>query len=320
MGDSNKQQRHIYGKIPIIDYAWLLLLALVWGSSFLFIKIAVVEVPPMTLSASRLLIGALLLGLIAYAGGHRLPKGRRIWGLMLLVAIFGTAMPFFLIAYGQQAIDSGVAAILMTLTPLVTVILAHYFTDDEKWNLYKLIGIAVGFSGVVVLIGIHKLFAIAQTGFDKILIAQLAVLLGAFGYALASLFNRTLSRLTDYNGAPLSFRGIAAGTLLISTLIMLPIALIYDRPFENFVWQDQNLLAWGAVLYLGIGPTAIAHLIMLRVLRAQGASFLSNVNFLVPVIGVGYGVVFLSETPSVNALFGLGMVLSGIYITTRLKK
>ena len=277
------------------DYSLLIALAAIWGGSFMLIKVAVVEIPPVSLTAGRLAIAAVVLTLFTYISARHLPRGLKTWGLILAVAIIGNALPFTLIGWGEEQVDSGLAAIVMGVNPLVTLGLAHLFTRDEKVGPRKLIGIALGLVGVVVLIGPQKLLLLG----DETL-RYLAFAAAASCYASASLINKKLSGQ--------SFRGVSAGVMLVSTAIMVPASLLIDQPWTLEISAQTG----GALILLGLFPTALANLMLLAIIRRQGASFFSQINYLVPLFGVGYGVTLLGEALPVEAFAALGLILSGI--------
>lgn len=172
------------------DLALLLLLALTWGSSFLFIKQAVETLPPLSLAVGRIAVGAAILVVIACVKGQAVPRGRALWGRMVFLGIIGNSLPFFLIAWGEQYTPSNLAAILMATIPSFVIVLAHFFTDDEPLTLGKGLGALLGFAGVLVLIGIDAL-----QGLGDVVIGQIAILAGAFSYSLYGIHARRLPQL-----------------------------------------------------------------------------------------------------------------------------
>lgn len=280
------------------DYALLLLLSAIWGSSFLFIKLAVATAPAASSTAVRIAVAALLMIVIARAAGQSMPRGTRVWGLICLAGIFGNALPFTLISWGEEVIDSGLTAILMAVMPLSTVLLAHVLTADEKLNLPKGAGIVFGIAGLVVLIGPQKLM---QLGEDTL--RQLAVAAAAACYGLHAIITRSLVGLPR--------RALIAAILSVSFLMQLPFALILDKPWT----LEPSAMSLGAMVVLGILHTALATLLMFAVVGRQGASFFSQINFLVPLFGVLWGVLVLSEVPPPNAYIALGLILIGIAIS-----
>ena len=278
-------------------YALLIALALVWGGSFMFIKIGVATIPPVTLTALRLVVAAVVLIIAARMAGQSLPRGKALWGSIALVALFGNVLPFSLIGWGEEVIDSGLAAILMAGMPLFTLVCAHLVTDDEKMNRRKLIGVLCGLAGLVVLIGPAKL---SQLGDDAV--RQLAVAGASLCYAINALFIRRIK------GVPAN--ALAAAVMIVSIPLIIPMALLIEQPWQ-LLPSGASLMA---AVVLGLFHTALATLMMLALIRRQGATFFSQINFIVPLAGVAYGVVFLAERPQPSAYIALGLILLGIYI------
>lgn len=283
-------------KPGIIDYSMLIVLAAVWGGSFMFIKIAVETIPAATLTLGRLAIAAAILYLIARIIGEKFPTGWCIWGLITICAITGNALPFTLISWGEVKVDSGVAAILMAVMPLTTILLAHIFTD-EKLNLAKGLGVIFGILGLVVLIGIDK---VSLMGGETI--RQLAIALAAASYGLNAIVTKFLLHLPK--------RSLIAAIMIVSTILMLPVSMIWDHPWT--ITPDKNAIY--SMIILGIAQTAAATLLMFVIVERQGASFFSQINFLVPIFGVIWGILLLKEQITNNAYISLMLIMIGIVI------
>ena len=280
------------------DYLGLFLLAMIWGSSFMFTKVAVQTIPPVTLTATRLVFAAVTLFAVAIYYGQSLPDSAGAWGWIVLAALFGNAIPFTLISWGQQVVDAGLAAILMGGMPLITIVLAHLLTHDEKITGAKLFGVAFGIVGLVLLIGPDKLLTL---GGDSL--RQLAIVLAASCYAVAALITRQITGLPRY--------GTIAAILLVSSTIMVPFALVHDSP-----WQlaPAGPALWSAVL-LGILHTGLATLLMFWIVTRRGASFFGQINFLIPMTGVAWGMIFLGERLSTLQLMAMGFILFGVLVS-----
>ena len=276
------------------DYALLTGLGMVFGSSFLFTNIAVQSIPPFTVVASRITLAALVILVTLRIKREPLPSGS-VWRWIFASALFGNAIPFSLISWGQQQVDAGLTAIFMAVMPLTTVVLAHFVTSDEKLNRWTFCGVWFGLIGVVVLMGWA---ALSQLGGQSM--SQLAILMGAMCYAVNALITRKLTGLKKW---PMS-----AGLLLAATVLTIPMALIVDKPWQ--IVPDASSI-W-AVVALAIGPTALATWLILVIIGRQGASFLSQINFIVPVFGVLFGVLFLHERLPANAWLALGIILFGV--------
>lgn len=283
----------------VFDYALLTGLAAIFGSSFLFTNIAVQSIPPFTVVAARITIAAIVLVFVLVLSGKRLPSGS-IWGWIFASALFGNAIPFSLISWGQQTVDAGLTAIFMAVMPLTTVLLAHVVTSDEKLNRWTLTGVLLGLVGVSVLMGWAALSQI-----DGESLSQLAILAGAMCYAVNALITRKLTHLSKW---PMS-----AGLLIAASVLTVPLALLVESP-----WQVQaSLSSVLAVLALAAGPTALATGLILVIIGRQGASFLSQINFMVPLFGVFFGTVFLHERLSSNAWVALVIILFGVALARR---
>lgn len=280
------------------DYALLVTLAAIWGGSFLFIKLAIDTIPAMTIAAGRIALAAAILYLAARMAGQRLPAWGIHWVYILGIAIFGNAVPFTLIGWGEEQIDSGLAAILMAIVPLCTLVMAHFFTADEKISLQKVIGLIIGFTGIILLIGPESLMTLGDEA-----VRQLAVALGAACYGVSSILAKKLSGLPR--------RAIAAAIMISSTAVILPASLIFDQPW---ILQPTGMAVF-SVIMLGLTSTALAQIILLKIVKEHGASFLSLNNYMVPVFGLIWGAVFLAERPDPESLAAFLLILAGIAVT-----
>lgn len=282
------------------DLVLLFALSAIWGASFVFIKVAVVTVPPFTVVAARLVIAAVLLAAYLYARGDRLPARLSAWQPMLVIGIAGNVLPFTLISWAEIRIDSGLTAILIGMMPLFTVLFAHRFTLDERLTRDKLMGIALGFAGLVVLVGPG---ALAGLGSD--IAAQVAALLAAVSYAGTAVYSVRYARL-----AP---EVTATGSIIAAALVILPLSLVFDRPWG----LAPPGSAVGAILALGVASTAVGALMFFALLASAGATFAALSNYLIPVNAMVGGVLFLGERPGANVFLGLALILGGIALVRR---
>lgn len=289
------------GRPGVIDYGLLALLASMWGASFLLIKIGVAEVAPFTLTAARLGCAAILLSLVLLARGLRLPSDGRAWTLAAIVATLGTALPFTLISWGQQHIASGVTAIIMGVMPLTTMLLAHVFVPDDKLTAPKVIGVAFGFAGVGALVGPAAISTLGDA-----LLGQLAIATAATCYGASAVVTRRMMHDTP----PIA---LATSVMLIAFAVMLPAALFIEGLPER--WPSPPVLA--AIGILGIFQTGIARLILFALVARQGPSFFSQINFIVPVVGVFWGAALLGERLDQSAWFALAAILAGLALARR---
>jgi len=280
------------------DYGLLVTLAMIWGGSFLLQKVAVGEVPPVTLTAARQVLGAVIFGAILLVSATRIRATRREHVLMFLSAIFGYALPFSLISTGLQKIDSGLAAILMGASPLVTIVLAHFVTDDEKLNANKLMAVGLGIAGLVVLF-----WPALMSGVTQNLSSQLIVFGGAICYAINSIITK---RLIHLNASMLM------GTIIFwSAVILLPAALLLETPPAHL---PGTAASWSIVL-LAIFPTVAAAFLTYALIARQGAGFFGQINLLVPLAGVFWGTLILAEKLPWNAWLALCVILGGIAVS-----
>lgn len=278
------------------DLLLLLLLATMWSSSFAAIKIGVADIPPTTFAAMRVGVGAVVLYAWLKISGLKLPRQPRLWGSFFLIGLFGNGLPFVMINWGEQQIASGLAAIIIATMPLAALILGRIFSD-EILNPRRAIGVAIGFAGVVVLIGPQEILHLGDNT-----LRQLAVAAAAVCYAISGILVRKLpvARPTEHG----------AGVLIASSAVLFPAALLADQPWTLSYPTDALL----AALYLGIFPTALAMLILIVVISSRGVTFLSLNNYLIPVLGVMWGFLFLAEPVTREILMALGLILAGIAV------
>ncbi len=279
---------------------WLLLGALVimWGSSFLFNKIAVAAMAPATVVAGRLVLAAAVLALVLVATRRTLAGGPRAWMFFVAIALVGNCVPFWLIAWGQQKIDSGLAGILMAVMPITTLVLAHFFVRGERLNGAKAAGFALGFLGVVVLIGPDAILELRGTG--TVLLYELAVLGAAVLYAV----NTIVARRRPEGDA----LAAAAAVMIVSSLIMVPTAWSGETPWPTTIGAKEAV----ALAFLGVASTAAATVVFFKLIALAGPTFVSLINYLIPVWAVLVGAIFLGESPEWAALGALALIFAGI--------
>lgn len=284
--------------------AWLLLflLGLTWGGSFLGVAKALTGFGPLTIAAARIGIAAVILTGIALASGTGLPPrstpaGRRIWRHCLGMGVFSNALPFALLSWGQERVSSGFAGITMAVVPLLVLPLAHVFVPGERMTRRKAAGFAIGFCGVVLLIG-----GGGGGGSEGVGLARLACIAASSSYAVGAIITRLAPP-----GPTLSF---SAAGLLVAAAISIPLAFAVEG------WPaSPPLPALAGVLYLGIFPTALATIALVYVVQSAGPSFMSLVNYQVPVWAVILGLVFLDEALPSQFLGALALILAGLAIS-----
>ena len=260
-------------------------------------KVAVADVPPTTIAFARIAIATAIIFAVMIAVGQTLMSVWGHWKMILAASLFGNAFPFTLISWGQARVDAGLTAILMAVMPLITILLAHYFTQDEKLNVFRVVGFCFGLLGVAVLIGFDKLATLGEE-----IIRQYAIMAAACCYAVNAILSKYIVALPR--------QATSAALLLLSALALLPFSIYFDQPWT----LEISAISWLMILLLGILPTAIGLLMVFAIVERQGAGFLSQINFLVPVFGVFWAIVFLSETLPSNAILALIIILAGVGI------
>lgn len=281
-----------------LEWALLLALSVLWGGSFFFTALAVRELPPLTVVALRVGLAALLLLAVNRLLGVALPRDCRVWAAFLGMGLLNNVVPFCLIVWGQTHLASGLAAILNATTPLATVVVAHLLTRDEKMTGNRLAGVLIGFLGVVLMLGPSLL-----DGLGTNLLAQLACLAAALSYACAGVYGRRFQRM----GVPPVTT--ATGQVTASTLLLLPVALVVDRPWTL---AAPSLTAWCAVLGIAALSTALAYVLYFRILATAGATNLLLVTFLIPVTAILLGAGVLGERLEAFELIGMALIAAGL--------
>ena len=287
-------------KMGIVEWGMLLLLSAMWGSSFLFMKVAVQTIPVFTVVLGRIGLAAVLLTVYVYARGLRLPTSLADWKQLAILGFLRAALPITLFVWAGSQIDSNLSGILNSTTPLFTVIVAHFFTKDERLNGARLVGILVSMAGVVYLMGFEAL-----QGLGSNIWGQVAVLGATCAYGFAGVYGRQSNRL------PVAVS--TAGFLLASTAMILPIALIVDQPWT----LRPEWVAVGSVVALAVFNTAVAFIIWLQLLLRAGANNTSQVTFIIPFVSILLGVVVLGEQVGWHTAIGFGLILLGLAVAQR---
>lgn len=281
----------------LFDYVLLFGLAALWGSSFVFIKWSVAEIPAATQTAYRLFVAVIAIWIVAAFLKAPMPKTRRVWFLIALSGFFGVTLPFYLIAWGQKVVEPGLTAIFMAIMPLITLVLAHVLTDDEKFTTRKVWGVMLGLVGVAVLVGPSVLGSLGAESLH-----QMAILAAAGCYAVNAVITKLVIDVPKMTLAVLN--------LTFGFLPLIPAALYFDGPFT----VDYGAWALMSVICLGLFHTAIAAFFFLAIISRQGATFFSQINLLVPLFGVFWAFLIFSERPAINAAIALILILSGIMV------
>ena len=278
------------------EWSLLLLLSTLWGGSFFFSKVALAELPPLTVTLLRVGLAAAALAPVIYLMGLALPRDVRVWRDLALMGLLNNVLPMGLIFWGQTHIASGLAAILNATTPIFTVVLAHLWTRDERLTPGRAIGVVTGFMGVIAMIGPD---ALGGLGTD--VLAQAAVLAAACSYACAGLFGRRFA------GRPPMVT--AAGQLACSSLWLLPVVAIVDVPLQL---PMPSLRIWLALAALALVSTAIAYVVYFRILATAGATNLLLVTFLIPVPALLLGIGILGEAIAARHFGGMALIGAGL--------
>jgi len=279
---------------------WLMLLALsgVWGASYFFGKVAVEDIGPLTVAFGRVVLAAVILYAVIRIRGIEIPKSRTDWQGFFVMGLLNSAIPYSLIFWGETRIDSGLAAILTATVPIFTVIVAHFWTVDEKMNPAKAAGIGLGMAGVVIIMG-RDLGAIGSGSG----LAKLAIIGATISYAFSGIYGRRLKGKT-----PLI---LAWGQMCAATVFLLPLVLFADRPWSSATWTADAVLS---VIALATLCTALAYMIFFRLLATVGATNTSLVTFLIPVSSLILGTLFLDEDLVLVQLLGMLLIIAGMAV------
>ena len=283
----------------LLDYLLLTLLALIWASAFFNIKIATYSYGPVTIAFLRVFFGAIPVLLLCYFKRIRIEAFSKDWYWFAMIGFINLVAPFFLIAYGVKSVQSNLAAILMSTTPLSSTVLAHFYTKNEKFNLIKTIGILIGFSGIVFLFSDNLL--IDENNF----ISALLILLGSTCYVIGGVLTLKISKKKNEN--------VTGSILIWATIILIPLVCFIEQPWELTPRLDSTI----SVIYLGLFSTGIAWLLRFRILVNNGLIFQSQVSYLIPIFGTILSYIFLKELITFKVLISLVAVCVGIYFVRK---
>lgn len=288
-----------------LNWAFLIFLGIIWGGSFMGAKLALTGFGPMTVAALRLVIATTILVSFAYIFRNGLPKwktatDRRIWLHILGMGLFTNAIPFTLLNWGQLRVSSGFAGISMAVVPLLILPLAHFLIAGDRMNRRKVLGFIVGFAGVAILVGPAKFMGTSGDPLESI--ARLACIGAACCYAIGSIITRLCP--------PVGLLSFSAAGLLVGTVGMVPVALY----FEGVPAMPNTQAALG-ILYLGLFPTALATIMLVYIINKAGPTFMSLVNYQVPIWAIVFGVIFLGEAMPASFVGALALILLGLSIS-----
>ena len=287
-------------KTPTLkDYILLSTLSLIWASAFFNIKIATYSYGPITIAFLRIFFGAIPVILLCVYQKIKIEAFSKDWKWFAAIGFLNLVVPFFLIAYGVQKVQSNLAAILMSSTPISATILAHMYTDKEKINIFKIIGILLGFSGILYLFSDNLLIT------KDNIFSALMILLGSTFYVIGGILTLKISHKKNEN--------VTASILIWGTIIIFPISIFFEQPWNLTPRLDSTL----SLIYLGIFPTGIAWLLRFMILKNNGLVFQSQVAYLIPIFGVILGYIFLQEIVTSKVIFALIAVVLGIYLVKK---
>ena len=283
----------------LLDYLLLILLALIWASAFFNIKIATYSFGPITIAFLRVFFGAIPVLLLCYYKKIKIEAFSKDWHWFAMIGFINLVAPFFLIAYGVQSVQSNLAAILMSTTPLSSTVLGHFYTKNEKFNFIKTIGILIGFSGILYLFSDNIL--INENNF----FSAILILLGSTCYVIGGVLTLKISKKKNEN--------VTGSILVWAVLILIPIVSIVEQPWNVSPRLDSTI----SVIYLGLVSTGIAWLLRFRILVNNGLIFQSQVSYLIPIFGTILSYIFLKELITFKVLISLIAVSVGIYFVRK---
>ena len=285
-----------------IDYLLLTILALIWSSAFFNIKIATYSYGPVTIAFLRIVFGAIpVIGLCLFKK-IKIEAFSKDWHWFALIGMVNLVIPFFLIAYGVQKVQSNLAAILMASTPLSATVLAHFFTDNEKINLIKLLGVLIGFSGIVFLFSDNIL--INENNF----LSALIIFFASTFYVIGGILTLKISNKKNEN--------VTASILIWGTIFLIPITAYTEQPWNLNPSIDSTI----SLIYLGVVATGLAWLLRFRILINNGLVFQAQVAYLIPIFGIILGYIFLNELITPKVVVAVVAIIVGIYFVKKSNK
>jgi len=283
----------------LIDYTLLVILALIWASAFFNIKIATESFGPITIAFLRVFFGSIPVLLLCFYKKIKIEAFSKDWYWFAIIGFVNLVLPFFLIAYGVKSVQSNLAAILMSTTPLSSTILGHFYTKNEKFNLVKTFGILIGFSGIIYLFSDNLLIN------DSNFISALLILLGSTCYVVGGVLTLKISKKKNEN--------VTGSILIWAVLILLPLVYFFEKPWNSVPSIESTI----SVVYLGMVSTGAAWLLRFKILKNNGLIFQSQVSYLIPIFGIILSYIFLDELITDKVLVSLFAVLVGLYFVKK---
>ena len=283
----------------LFDYLLLIFLALIWASAFFNIKIATYSFGPITIAFLRVFFGAIPVLLLCYYKKIKVEAFSKDWHWFAMIGFINLVAPFYLIAYGVQSVQSNLAAILMSTTPLSSTVLGHFYTKNEKFNFVKTIGILIGFSGILYLFSDNILIN------ENNILSALLILLGSTCYVIGGVLTLRISKKKNEN--------VTGSILIWAVIILIPIVSFAEQPWNINPRLDSTL----SVMYLGLVSTGIAWVLRFKILVKNGLIFQSQVSYLIPIFGTILSYIFLKELITFKVLISLIAVSVGIYFVRK---
>ena len=283
----------------LIDYTLLVILALIWASAFFNIKIATESFGPITIAFLRVFFGSIPVLLLCFYKKIKIEAFSKDWYWFAIIGFVNLVLPFFLIAYGVKSVQSNLAAILMSTTPLSSTILGHFYTKNEKFNLVKTFGILIGFSGIIYLFSDNLLIN------DSNFISALLILLGSTCYVVGGVLTLKISKKKNEN--------VTGSILIWAVLILIPFVYFIEKPWNSVPSVKSTI----SVVYLGMVSTGVAWLLRFKILKDNGLIFQSQVSYLIPIFGTILSYIFLKEIITPKILLSLLAVVVGIYFVKK---
>ena len=283
----------------LIDYTLLVVLALIWASAFFNIKIATESFGPITIAFLRVFFGSIPVLLLCFYKKIKIEAFSKDWYWFAIIGFVNLVLPFFLIAYGVKSVQSNLAAILMSTTPLSSTILGHFYTKNEKFNLVKTFGILIGFSGIIYLFSDNLLIN------DSNFISALLILLGSTCYVVGGVLTLKISKKKNEN--------VTGSILIWAILILIPFVYFIEKPWNSVPSVESTI----SVVYLGMVSTGVAWLLRFKILKDNGLIFQSQVSYLIPIFGTILSYIFLKEIITPKILLSLLAVVVGIYFVKK---
>ena len=283
----------------LTDYTLLVLLALIWASAFFNIKIATYSFGPVTIALLRVFFGAIPVLILCFYKKIKVEAFSKDWYWFAIIGFINLVVPFFLISYGVKSVQSNLAAILMSTTPLSSTILGHYYTKDEKFNFTKTIGILIGFAGIVYLFSDNLL--INESNF----ISAILILVGSTCYVIGGVLTLKIKEKKNEN--------VTGSILIWAVIILIPLSFLIEKPWT----YSPSVQSTISVVYLGLVSTGIAWLLRFKILVNNGLIFQSQVSYLIPIFGTILSYIFLRELITFKVVISLVAVTIGIYFVRR---